>query len=105
MPANNFKSPHRNWMPAERFEKIFEDVDIPIPRSFSDKFAGRPEALRKTEMAVANMPDFRNRGVAETPFPDKRKRQNFQQLAKNYYRTLLSVDGPRANNITTTSCY
>lgn len=88
----NFKSPHRNWMPAARFEKVFEDIEIPIPRSFSDKFAGRPEALRKTEMAVADMPDFRNRGVADTLPPDERKRQNFQQLAKNYYRTLLSVD-------------
>jgi len=88
----NFKSPHRNWMPAARFEKVFEDIEIPIPRSFSDKFAGRPKALRKTEMAVADMPDFRNRGVADTLPSDERKRQNFQQLAKNYYRTLLSVD-------------
>jgi len=88
----NFKSPHRNWMPAARFEKVFEDIEIPIPRSFSDKFVGRPEALRKTEMAVADMPDFRNRGVADTLPPDERKRQNFQQLAKNYYRALLSVD-------------
>ncbi|CAN5710324.1 sulfatase [soil metagenome] len=88
----NFRSPHRNWIPAARFEKVFEDIEIPVPRSFSDKFAGRPEALRKTEMAVADLPDFRNRGVADTLALDERKRQNFQQLAKNYYRTLLSVD-------------
>jgi len=88
----NFKSPHRNWIPAARFENVFEDIEIPVPLSFSDKFTGRPEALRKTEMAVADMPDFRNRGVAETLPAEERKRQNFQQLAKNYYRTLLSVD-------------
>jgi arylsulfatase A-like enzyme len=88
----NFKAPHRNWIPAARFERFFEDIEIPVPRSFSDKFTGRPEALRKTEMAVADMPDFRNRGVAETLPPEERKRQNFQQLAKNYYRTLLGVD-------------
>jgi arylsulfatase A-like enzyme len=88
----NFKAPHRNWIPAARFERFFEDIEIPVPRSFSDNFAGRPEALRKTEMAVADMPDFRNRGVAETLPPEERKRQNFQQLAKNYYRTLLGVD-------------
>lgn len=88
----NFKSPHRNWVPAPRFERAFEDVEIPLPRSFTDKFEGRPNALRNTEMAVADMPDFRNRGVAETLPPNERQRENFQQLAKNYYRCLLSVD-------------
>jgi arylsulfatase A-like enzyme len=38
------------------------------------------------------MPDFRNRGVPEAIPPDERKRLNFQELARNYYRTLLSVD-------------
>ncbi|MGI9066200.1 MAG: sulfatase family protein [Pyrinomonadaceae bacterium] len=88
----NFKAPHRNWLPAARFEKVFDNIEIPIPRSFNDSFEGRPQSLRKTEMAVADMPDFRNRGVAGTLPPDERKRQNFQQLAKNYYRTLLGVD-------------
>jgi arylsulfatase A-like enzyme len=88
----NFKSPHRNWVPATRFEKTFEDVEIPIPKSFTDKFEGRPEALRQTEMAVADMPDFEKRGLPAALPADDRKRQNFQLLAKNYYRTLLSVD-------------
>ncbi|MFN2501525.1 MAG: sulfatase [Pyrinomonadaceae bacterium] len=88
----NFKSPHRNWVPAARFEKAFEDVEIPMPRSFSDDFAARPAALGKNEMAVADMPDFRNRGVSADLPRDERKRRNFQVLAKNYYRTLLSVD-------------
>lgn len=88
----NFKSPHRNWVPATRFEKVFEDTEIPVPRSFSDDFQGRPQALSKTEMAVADMPDFNNRGVDSRLPRDERKQRNFQQLAKNYYRTLLSVD-------------
>jgi arylsulfatase A-like enzyme len=88
----NFKSPHRNWVPAARFEKAFEDIEIPIPRSFLDKFAGRPEAVRQTEMAIADMPDFEKRGLPLSLPRDERQRQNFQLLAKNYYRTLLSVD-------------
>jgi arylsulfatase A-like enzyme len=88
----HFKSPHRNWVPAARFEKEFSDVEIPLPRSFDDSFEGRPEALRKAEMAVATLPDFRNRGVPETMPPAERKKRNFQELARNYYRTLLSVD-------------
>ena len=88
----NFKAPHRNWIPAPRFAHAFEDVDIPVPRTFEDKLEGRPEALRKTDMAIADMPDFKDRGVPESLPREERKRRNLQELVRNYYRTLLSVD-------------
>lgn len=88
----HFKSPHRSWMPAARFANAFDDVEIPLPRTFEDRLAGRPEALRAAEMAIADMPDFRNRGVSESLPRDERARLNLQHLVKNYYRVLLSVD-------------
>lgn len=87
-----FKAPHRSWFPASRHEKMFEDVEIPLPRTFEDRFEGRPEALRKAEMAIADMPDFRERGVPESLPREERKRRNLQHLVKNYYRVLLGVD-------------
>jgi arylsulfatase A-like enzyme len=87
-----FKSPHRSWMPAARFARAFDDVDVPIPRTFEDKLVGRPDALRRAEMAIADMPDFRDRGVDPALPPDERKRLNLQHLVKNYYRVLSSVD-------------
>jgi arylsulfatase A-like enzyme len=87
-----FKSPHRSWMPAERFARTFEDVDIPAPRTFEDRLAGRPEALRRAEMAIADMPDFRDRGVSPSLPAEERKRKNLGHLVKNYFRVLLSVD-------------
>lgn len=87
-----FKAPHRNWQPASRFEKVFENVEIPPPRTFEDRLEGRPEAVRKAEMAIADMPDFRNRGVPEALPREERKRRNLQALVKNYYRVLLGVD-------------
>ncbi len=87
-----FKSPHRSWLPAARFEKMFADIDIPIPRTFEDRLEGRPEALKKAEMAIADMPDFRERGVPASLPAAERKRLNLQHLVKNYYRVLLSVD-------------
>lgn len=87
-----FKSPHRAWFPAARFEKAFEDAEIPVPRTFEDRLAGRPEALRQAEMAIADMPDFKDRGVPESLPREERKRKNLQLLVKNYYRVLLSVD-------------
>jgi arylsulfatase A-like enzyme len=87
-----FKAPHRTWLPASRFEKVFDDVEIPLPRTFEDKLEGRPEAVRKAEMAIADMPDFRERGVPESLPREERKRRNLQLLVKNYYRVLLGVD-------------
>jgi arylsulfatase A-like enzyme len=87
-----FKSPHRAWMPAERYAHVFEDVDVPVPRTFEDRLAGRPEALRRAEMAIADMPDFRERGVDPSLPLETRKRLNLEHLVKNYYRVLLSVD-------------
>lgn len=87
-----FKSPHRSWMPAERYAHAFDDVVVPLPRTFEDRLAGRPEALRRAEMAIADMPDFADRGVLPTLPPEERKRLNLEHLVKNYYRVLLSVD-------------
>lgn len=88
----NFKAPHRNWTPAPRHANAFDDIDVPVPRTFDDSFAGRPTALRKVDMFVADMPDFKERGVPETTPQPERKRLNLKELVKNYYRTILSID-------------
>jgi arylsulfatase A-like enzyme len=85
-----FKAPHRDWEPAPRFSKMFEDIEIPIPATFAQPPA--TEAVRKSEMRIAGMPDFRKRGVPATLPPDERERANFQALVKHYYRVLLGVD-------------
>ncbi|HWN66630.1 MAG TPA: sulfatase [Haliangium sp.] len=86
-----FKSPHRTWKPAARFASAFADVAIPVPRTFEDRLAGRPEALRRAEMALVDMPDYRDRVPASLP-PEERKRRNLEHMVKDYYRVLLSVD-------------
>ncbi|HUP48983.1 MAG TPA: sulfatase [Thermoanaerobaculia bacterium] len=86
----HFKSPHRNWVPAKRFEDAFAGIDIPLPRTYEDRLDS--DALRRAKMAIADMPDFKARGVPESFPPEERKRRNYQELVKNYYRTLLSVD-------------
>ena len=85
-----FKAPHRDWEPAPRFAGAFEDVDIPIPATFEQ--APATEAVRKSDMRIADMPDFRKRGVPATLPPDERTRANHQALVKHYYRVLLGVD-------------
>ncbi len=86
-----FKSPHRTWGPAKRFAHAFDDVDVPVPRTFEDRLAGRPEAVRAAEMALADMPDYRDEVPASLP-PAERARRNLEHMVKDYYRVLLSVD-------------
>jgi len=88
----NFKAPHRAWEPAERFEKVYDDMTIPEPPTFNVGLEDRPEGIRNTDMQIRDMPDFRNRGVPADLPPEQRKKLNFQVFLKNYYRTLLGVD-------------
>src|SRR6185436_16311464 len=86
----NFKSPHRNWIPAKRFENAFDGVQIPLPRTYEDRLDS--DALKRAKMAITDMPDFKDRGVSPDLPRAERKRRNYEELVKNYYRTLLSVD-------------
>jgi arylsulfatase A-like enzyme len=38
------KAPHRNWMPALRHTRRFEDTEFPVPETYFDDYAGRPAA-------------------------------------------------------------
>jgi arylsulfatase A-like enzyme len=88
----HFKAPHRPWIPAARFEQRYEHVTIPEPGNFNEDLSGRPAAIAKSDLQIADMPDFASRGVAATLPRSERKRLNFQAFVKNYYRVLLGVD-------------
>lgn len=87
-----FKAPHRHWEPAPRFSKMFEDIEIPEPPTLLESLAARPEALRRADMRIADMPDFRKYGARADMPEEERARLNYQILVKNYYRVLLGVD-------------
>ncbi len=88
----HYKASHRSWFPAERFAHLFKDVTISKPETFGDTYEGKPRAVAGADMKVAEIADFRDRGVpAETPMP-AREHRNFQALLKYYYRTLAGVD-------------
>ncbi len=88
----HFKAPHRPWQPAGRFENRYDGVTIPEPKNFQKSLAGRPAAVAQSDMQIADMPDFAQRGVNPNLPREKRKHLNFQAFLKNYYRVLLGVD-------------
>lgn len=86
-----FKSPHRSWFPAKRFENALADVEIPLPRTYEDRLEGKPEAVRAADMALAELPDYRDQLPPDLS-REERKRRNYELMVKNYYRVLMSVD-------------
>jgi arylsulfatase A-like enzyme len=87
-----FKAPHRGWEPAPRFANAFADVEIPPPPDLYESLASRPLPLRLSDMRLADMPDYRNRGVRPDMPKEERARLNWQHFIKDYYRVLLGVD-------------
>ena len=76
-----FKAPHSPWEPAKRFEDEFTNAQIPIPPAFDRLPNDMPEAVRKTQMSVAQM-DFRSRGVPWSVPPDERALGNLQAFVQ-----------------------
>ncbi len=71
-----FKAPHRSWLPAKRFESMYQDIKTPEPPTFNDTYEGRPDAVKNADMKIGDFDDV----------PD------LDTFLKNYYRTLLGVD-------------
>jgi arylsulfatase A-like enzyme len=71
-----YKAPHRSWLPAKRFENLYQDTKMPEPLTFNDDYEGRPDAVKNADMKIGDFDDV----------PD------LDTFLKNYYRTLVGVD-------------
>lgn len=61
-----FKAPHRPWEPAEEFQSLFTDGDLPQPTNFNDNYSGR-EAAKEQWMEIEN---HMNRRDLKIPPPE-----------------------------------
>ncbi len=47
-----YKAPHRPWEPDEKYEKLWEDIEMPYPATFNDDYKGRELTAGDTEMTM-----------------------------------------------------
>lgn len=47
-----YKAPHRPWQPDHKYEKLWEDVQMPYPATFNDDYKGRELTAGDTEMTM-----------------------------------------------------
>lgn len=47
-----YKAPHRPWEPDNKYEDLWEDVEMPYPATFNDDYSGRELTAGDTEMTM-----------------------------------------------------
>ncbi|GAA4214480.1 sulfatase family protein [Actinocatenispora rupis] len=88
------KAPHRPWEPDAAHAHLYDDVDIPVPDTFFDDYAGRAEAARTATMRVSRdltATDLKQPVPAGLSAADE-ARWKYQRYLKDYLRCVASVD-------------
>jgi arylsulfatase A-like enzyme len=88
-----YKAPHRPWDPDDKHADLYEDIDIPVPETFDDDYAGRA-AAGEAKMTVAEHLTDRDlkQPVPEGLTPAEEKHWKYQRYIKDYLRCVASVD-------------
>ena len=47
-----YKAPHRPWHPDTKYEKLWDDKEMPYPSTFNDTYKGREKTAGDTEMTM-----------------------------------------------------
>lgn len=90
----HFKAPHDMWEYAQRYEDLFEDIDIPEPANLFDDYSTRSDALKLTTQKIGD-----ERGE-HTVFPEETqgftgkalKKKQYQIYIKHYLRCVRGID-------------
>lgn len=113
-----YKAPHREWAPDEKYVNLFEGQELPFPDNFNDEYLGREQTAGDTHMTMDylnrrdlklsppdNLNDKQKRkwldygnkpGQTATPSDtlkgDELRRWKYQRYIKDYLATIRSVD-------------
>ena len=52
MMVLQYKAPHRPWQPDTKYEKLWDDIEMPYPTTFNDDYKGRELTAGDTEMTM-----------------------------------------------------
>lgn len=88
------KAPHRPWIPDAKHAQLYEEADIPEPKTFHDNYSNRAGAAAAAEMRIDR--DLTGRDLKLDP-PEHLagaalKSWKYQRYIKDYLRCVASVD-------------
>ncbi len=88
------KAPHRPWQPDEKHAKLFENVEVPLPATFNDDYAGKSDAAREATMRIDR--NLTKTDVKQDPpaglSPEELKKWKYQRYMRDYLACIASVD-------------
>jgi len=92
----HFKAPHDNFENAERYDFLYDDVDIPEPPSLWKRGNHGPAGRARHGTSIGKRNPQRNMGHhmhVDADLPDDQyKRQAYQRYLKKYLRCVKGVD-------------
>ena len=95
------KAPHRNWMPAPRHYNLYDDIDIPEPKTLFDSLEDNASSVRIHEMGIDKHMDiyfdlFVDYDGYEPPHKcDQSGRENFERMTEKQIADWNAAYGPK----------
>ena len=93
---HHFKAPHDNFENAERYDWLFNDIDIPEPESLWNSGNHGSEATKDMGTSIGRRNKRRNMGhhmFVDESLPDEQYKQTaYQRYLKKYLRCVRGVD-------------
>ncbi|MDQ6422956.1 sulfatase [Paenibacillus sp. LHD-117] len=89
------KAPHRPWVPAKKYESLYEDTVIPEPETFYDDYATRSKAAVDARMRIDSHMNDEVDLKGSPPdglSPIEAKKWRYQRYIKDYLRCVASID-------------
>ncbi len=88
------KAPHRNWQPAEKYRKQFENYDPPIPATFDDDYKGKSDAARQSTMHIdADLNETDTKGKPPAGLSGAElKKWKYRRYMQDYLACVQSMD-------------
>lgn len=76
------KAPHRNWLPAPEHLTLYNDMEMPIPKTFFDSYATREQTAGDQEMTI--LEDMYEAYDLKLELSDKEKNTLFEESVKRF---------------------
>ncbi len=93
---HHFKAPHDNFENAERYDWLYEDIEIPEPESLWDRAAHGPRGRSPYGTSVGPRNERRNMGdhmfVDKSLSREEYTREAYQRYLKKFLRCVRGVD-------------
>lgn len=89
----HYKAPHRSWVPAERFDDLLKDVEVPEPANLYDTYDGKAEYTDVLRMSMEDLTenDLKTE-IPEGMTRDEHRAWAYQIYIKDYLRCIAGID-------------